>query len=271
MDNKQNIIKAIQLGLRRGYNQNLRFKNKFISFESKMTEYLLTVAVANELSEINDYGKLVSIEVEYSLYEFYNNAFPKAIWTNEDDLFASSEYLKREYEAGSSKKRIDIAVLYDDNNGLINKYRSLHGVEIKSVNTHYSGIINDLGRLSDSMITDFDRTGSNSIQSCYSAFIKSYSDNSKPIYKSEIISNQKLIIEFLENMLDTNFRKNSKYNSLQYLIHKDNIDSTSFEEYIKQNKNIPDFDLFWDPNSETGDVLGIVIEIKKNNLKANNK
>lgn len=263
MDNVQNIIKAIQLGLRRGYNQNLRFKNKFISFESKMTEYLLTVAVANELSEINNYGKLVNIEVEYSLCQFYNNAFPIGIWTNENDLFTSSEYIKREYEADPSKKRIDIAVMYDDNNGLINKYRSLHGVEIKSVNTHYSGIINDLGRLSDSMITDFDRTGTNSIQSCYSAFIKSYSDNSKPTLKSEIENNCKKIINFLDKKLNEKFRNQKIYKSLSYSIHTENIDSSSFEEYYEQNKHIPDFEIGWDPDSETGSVLGVIIEINR--------
>lgn len=257
------IIDAIHLGLRRGYNRNLQFRNKWVAFEDRMTEYLLTIHVANELHEYTEFGELTSIELEYSLQAFYNNAFPEAIWTNENQLFMDSEYLRREYEASASQRRIDIAVMYDDRSGIFSNYRSLHGVEIKAINTSYVGVLSDVGRLSESMITPADRTGTNSIVSCYSAFIKSYSNGKKPTRKTEIEGKRKQTLDRIEMNLKDQFRDNPKYEGLEYTIHPCAVDSSSFEEYYEHHKDIPDFDLGWDPESETGEVLGVVIEITR--------
>lgn len=258
------LINAIFQGLKQGYNKNLQFKNKQIAFESKMTEYILTMSIADQLLAYNNFGKLTYIEIEYPLYQFYNNAFAASIYTNADQLFANSEDLKREFNEDSSRKRIDIAVMFYDNSDIKRNYRSLHGVEVKSINTHYSGIENDLVRLSEAMITTKDVTGTNAIHSCFSAFIKSYSEekNQKPTYAVDITNKQNRIIQTVEAKIDALCKRNPKYDALEYIIHSKDIDSVSYEEYSDQKSNMPDAGMFWDPNSETGHVFGVIIEIK---------
>jgi len=261
MTYRNEIIEAIHLGLRRGYNRKLEFRNKWTAFEGKMTEYLLTVSVANELHDLRTYGKNTAIELEYPLYQFYNNAFPEAIWTNQDDLFAEHEYLCREYSAEATKERMDITVMFEERINFSKNYRSLHGIEIKAINTGYGGVLKDIERLAQSMIENQDVTGENSIASCYSAFVKSYSNGTRPTLRAEIDHKKQEIQNQLDARLSNQIRNNQAYKDLEFNIIPKDIDCTPFEDYYEQNKHIPDFELGWDPDSETGSILGVVIEI----------
>lgn len=261
MNYRKEIIDAIHLGLMRGYNRKLEFRNKWIAFEDKMTEYLLTVFVATELHKFSCYGKSTAIELEYPLYQFYNNAFPEAIWTNQEELFAEHKYLSREYSAEVTLERMDITVMYEEQINLTKNYRSLHGIEVKAINTGYGGVMKDIERLAQSMVENQDVTGENSILSCYSAFVKSYSNGNRPTLQSEIDNKKQAIQKRLESRLNNQIRNNQTYKELEFNLITKDIDCTSFEDYYENNKHIPDFDIGWNPESETGNILGVVIEI----------
>ncbi len=261
MKNTELLVKAIHLGLRKGFNQNLQFRNKWTSFEDRMTEYLLTVFVALEVRELIGNASEIDIQLEYRLFEFYNNAFPKIKWSNEEDIFAGANL--RRFSADSDKKRIDIAVMYNEK-GLYKNYRSLFGIEIKSINQHISNIEYDVLRLSQSMIHN-DSIDSNSIDRCFSAFIKLYATGKKATTEENLNTARLKTKKEIDQLLDNKFRCIKDFNPLDYVIHCEEIYSNSLENYYNSVKHIPDFDLSWDPESETGEVMGFVIEIKRTN------
>jgi hypothetical protein len=256
---KMNLIETIQLGLRRGYYQNRQFNDGWEGFDDKMIEYLLTVYVAIELYDYTGFGKPTKIKLEYPLWQFYNRAFPENKWSNEMELFGSSEFLKREYKKKRSKHRIDIVVMNDDGKHL----RSLHGIELKAINTYDGDTINDLNRLSNSMIT-VDHTDANSITSCYSAFIKFYRKQGAETSDAELQKMRNDTISEIERILDTQIRNKPEYANLIYTLYNTPIDSESSESYLKSYSGLPAEDRERpDLVSTTGEVLGVVIEISR--------
>lgn len=258
-----NIIETIHFGLRKGFNQLKQFENSFSGIENQMTEYLLTVFVGIELNAFPFPIRHAKVKLEYPLWQFYTKAFPSVKW-NMENIFETS-YIKREYKKKRTKQRIDIVILGQDNQ---DNERSYHAIELKAINTNNTGIINDLQRLSDSMITH-DISDQNSIQSCYFGCIKAYKDDFKPINKDELerIRNEK--VQEVESLINTNYKQEQKYSSLEYTVHHKDIDSVSTEDFLKSYEGIrdefgeqvtPDYS---DAVSETGEVLGIVIEIKR--------
>lgn len=263
MQEKLELVSAIQLGLRKGFNQNLQFRNKWTSFEDKMTEYLLTVFVALEINEFFGNTLLYDVQLEYRLFEFYNNAFPQYRWKweNEEDLWSEKSFLIRDFNLDTSKKRIDIVVMYTEN-GIYGHYRSLHGIEIKAINQHLSKIELDVLRLSTSMISTA-TIDSNSIDSCFSAFIKLYKNKKSATTEADLSVMRNESEQEIKDLLDNKFRSMTEYDSLEYIIHSEKINSNSLESYYNSVKHIPDFDLSWDPETETGEVMGFVIEITR--------
>jgi hypothetical protein len=86
MDKSETIEGSIKIGLIKGYEQNLLLLHSNNDFIDQVREYLLTVNVTQQLllaKEQNSYN--VKIHLEYPVVNFYNNAFPPHIWT--DDLF----------------------------------------------------------------------------------------------------------------------------------------------------------------------------------------
>lgn len=254
-----NLVETIQLGLRRGYYQNRQFNDDWEGFDNKMIEYLLTVYVAIELYDYTGFGKPTKIKLEYPLWEFYTRAFPENKWSNENELFETSEFLKREYKKKRSKHRIDITVMTDEGKNL----RSLHGIELKAINTYDGDTVNDLNRLSNSMIT-IDPIEANSIVSCYSAFIKFYKKQDVETNEAELQKMRNDTINEIETVLNTQIRNKPEYANLVYTLYTTTIDSESSESYLKSYSGLPIEDRETpDLISNTGEVLGVVIEITR--------
>ncbi len=253
------IIEAIHLGLRRGYYQYKQLDDSPLGFEGKMTEYLLTVFVGIELNDAETTVNHKKIRLEYPLWQFYNNAFPKIRQLNKDDLFNQSDFIKSEYKKKNTKQRIDIAIIgkdVDDNE------RSYHGIELKAINTNYNGTLNDLQRLSNAMITN-DVSDTNSITSCFFGCIKSYQNIGKPMSKNEIETSRKDVIKNIEDLLDTNFRSNTIYTRLDYKIYFEEINSQSSEEYLNSYSGKIDKPAYDEAANNTGEAISIIIEIKR--------
>jgi hypothetical protein len=252
------LIQAIHLGLRRGYYQYKQFGDSVEGFENKMTEYLLTVFVAIEIYNIP--GGAKQIKVEYPLWEFYMKAFPRIRYTSKEDLFNQSEYIKSEYQKTRTKQRIDIALMEMDPD---NNLRSKHGIELKAINTNYNDEVKDLERLSGAMITT-DRSDTNSIESCYSGFIKSYKSDNAPITSNELRTLKEAKLSEIESRVLELLRTNPRYQTLEYNVHSLNIDSVSAEQYLNSYSGQPDSQPDYSDGVEnTGEVLGVVIEIKR--------
>jgi hypothetical protein len=259
---KQDLVDAIQLGLRRGYYQNRQFGNEWEGFDNKMIEYLLTVFVAIEVSDFNNYGQLCKIKLEYPLWMFYNNAFPESIWTNENDLFLASELLERKAPEDKSRKRIDIGIVYEEHKATSTHIRSLHGIELKAIKQYYTEIKKDLDRLVGSMITTDSGTGEpSSISSCYSAFIKAYGLEPVMMTSTELAARKTAIVVEIDNILKV-YRV--KYPTLNFEAHTESIDHESQESYLERYSGIPDIEVTaYDLEHLTGEVLGVVIEISR--------
>jgi hypothetical protein len=254
-----NLIEAIHLGLRRGYYQYKRFGESLEGFEHKMTEYLLTVFVAIEVNQCDFKSGTIYTKPEYPLWQFYTSAFPSVKLKSKTNIFDRSEFIRRKYIKKATKERIDIAIL----KGEVGHLRIIHGIELKAINSNYEGVIKDLKRLSESMITT-DKSDSNSISSCYSGFIKSYKKVSSPIKKTELEKLRQRKLKEVEQILDTDFRNKKKYQKLTYTVHYSEIDSVSSEEYLGRSIGIPDeLPDYSDAANNTGEVLGIVIEIQR--------
>lgn len=245
MEYRNEIIEAIHLGLRKGYLQNLEFRNKWIAFEDKMTEYLLTVAVAKQLHKLDCYKKNISIQIEYPLYKFYNNAFPE--YLESDNIFAKN-LLIREYNTKNLEKRLDIAVMYEEKN--TGNYCSLHGLEIKAINIDYNRILKDVKRLANSMIKEKDITGPNSIKSCYAAFIKTFTSKNQQLFKSKIDEKIRQTQIILNLRMKKFIECKENFLSLRFRIEYKEIETNYLEDCH-------------DEDTQTGSVLGIVIEITR--------
>ncbi len=118
------------------------------------------------------------------------------------------------------------------------------------------------------MITT-DISDHNSIESCYFGCVKAYKDDLKPIGKQELekVRNEKL--NEIEALIDSNYRQKQEYSSLDYIVHPKDIDSVSTEDFLKSYEGVrdefgdtlsPDYNVAVE---ETGEVLGIVVEIKR--------
>lgn len=258
MEIKTEIIKSIHLGMRRGYYTNLEMKNSWVGFDKTMIEYLLTVFVAIELKDFQAFETNKEIKLEYPLFEFYNKAFPENKWTNENDLFKEKKLITRDFNEDPTKKRIDIAVMYHEPS-IYGHYRSLHGIEIKAINGSNTTIIEDLHRLSKSMINK-SSIDESSIQSCYSAFILSYSKSKETSTEKDLDSLKNSKLAIINEILKS---KRIEYSDLKFKLTQESIERDSYESYLEKNKGIPDFDISWDPINETGEVLSVVIEITR--------
>lgn len=255
----QELIDAIQLGLRRGYYHYKQIHDNYDGFEDKMTEYLLTVFVSIEISGFSFRQGRTRTRLEYPLWRFYTEAFPKIKYTNPDDLFKLNEHIIRQYKHEQTKQRIDITVFKEELDYIV----SLHGIELKAINTSKDGIVKDLKRLSDSMITT-DITGHNAIESCYSAFIKMYKNDGTPVTSTELKTMKNETEYWVEEILNNSYRNNKDYAGLEYHTNTVHIDTQSSEEYLESYKGIPDLEPEYSEAAEnTGEVLGVVVEISR--------
>lgn len=179
----ENLIKE---GLIKGYKQNLFFTQNYSDLQSRVIEYLIVVNIAQEL-EHYAFQNYIQVNLEYSLNDFYNNAFPSVITTGK--IFAQDlKHRKNHTPIDSKSKRIDIALTKDVKieGELISSIKSFVGIEVKSINQPNKKIKKDIERMATAMNLQ-DDISSNNIACCFSCFFKRFDNDSTTISKQDII------------------------------------------------------------------------------------
>ena len=170
-----NIESFIKNGITGAYYENLILKVPNNDLQDRVTEYLFTVNVAQQLIKWQGTpdGSNRIIFLEYDATEFKTNAFPQLRWVivSEDPL--TGRKLMRRGEHGSIRDgRVDISIMRRKNPGEAGSSpRSCAGVEIKAVNPNIDLVIDDVVRLTDALCAT-DEIDSNSIEQCFVTFCK---------------------------------------------------------------------------------------------------
>lgn len=179
------IATLIKEGLVKGYKQNIFFTQNYSDLQSRVIEYLIVVNIAQTLENLAQ-QRGIQINLEYSLNDFYNNAFPSYISTGE--IFATDVKKRGNHSPKDSKsKRLDI-VLTEENKvagEIFTSYKSFVGIEVKSINQHHKKIKKDVQRLATAMSL-VDSVGTNNIEVCFACFFRRFDNDSTTISKDEI-------------------------------------------------------------------------------------
>lgn len=196
MENKQNIDsqfnliseveELVKVGLVQGYKQNIFFTQNYSDLQSRVIEYLIVVNVAQKLEQFGIQNNIF-INLEYSLNDFYNNAFPSFIFAGE--VFAQEHKKRKKHSPKDSKsKRIDIALTQESRlaGERFSSQKSLVGIEIKSINQSDKKIKSDIDRMAKA-INLKDEIGNNNIQACFACFFKRFDNDNTTLTKVEIL------------------------------------------------------------------------------------
>lgn len=185
----KNIILEIQElileGLKKGYGQNIFFTRNYSDLQSRVIEYLIVVNVAQKLEHFGVKNN-VFINLEYSLNDFYNNAFPSFIFAGE--VFAQEHKSRKKHSPNDSKsKRIDIVLTYESKSKgeWFTTQKSFVGIEIKSINQSDKKIKKDIERMAKA-INLKDDIGENNIQACFTCFFKRFDKDNTTLTKPQI-------------------------------------------------------------------------------------
>ena len=174
----------IEQGLIHGYKQNIFFTQNYSDLQSRVIEYLIVVNVAQKLEPLSFRG--IYINLEYSLNDFYNNAFPLFIF--EGGLFDQKYIGRKKHSPEDSKsKRIDIVLTSDSSieGEWGTSQKSLIGIEIKSINQSDKKIIKDIDRMAKAIGLK-DEIGQNHIQACFTCFFKRFDKDNSTLTSVEI-------------------------------------------------------------------------------------
>lgn len=189
-EERKNIILEIQElvleGLKKGYGQNIFFTQNYSDLQSRVIEYLIVVNVAQKLEHFGVKNN-VFINLEYSLNDFYNNAFPSFIF--EGEIFAQQHKSRKLHSPEDSKsKRIDIALTEESRlaGEWFTTQKSLIGIEIKSINQSDKKIKKDIERMAKA-ISLKDDISQNNIQACFACFFKRFDKDNTTLTRAEIL------------------------------------------------------------------------------------
>lgn len=106
---ENDLLKYLTKGLKQGYNQNIALRTDMLEENSNITEYLLTVNVAQKLIEWNESENWqYSINLEYDSKQFFKNAFLPYMYKG-DGIFDLS-LIHPQIPKHSREGRIDIGV-----------------------------------------------------------------------------------------------------------------------------------------------------------------
>ncbi|RKR08913.1 hypothetical protein C8C83_0508 [Flavobacterium sp. 90] len=186
---KKNIVLDVQElikdGLIQGYKQNILFTQNYSDLQSRVIEYLIVVNVAQNLEKFS-FQNDIYINLEYSLNDFYNNAFPLFIF--EGGVFDQKYIGRKKHSPEDSKsKRIDIVLTSDSrfSGEWGTTQKSLIGIEIKSINQSDKKIRKDVNRMAQAVSLK-DEIGINSIQACFTCFFKRFDNDNSTLTSIQI-------------------------------------------------------------------------------------
>lgn len=251
----QNIEEYIIKGIRKAYSEDLQLHSVFDNFTHKIREYLLTVNVAQQLLEWNKQFEY-KIYIEYPLKSFFDNAFVPCKFVG-DSIF-NQTILQRSIEHSGTKRlsqQIDLVITKEEiNNSTFD--RSIVGIELKGINKPKSLILNDINRLGKSMIGK-DNISENSIELCYSAFLKRF-DKDKDIITKDSIE-QKLSKESQKWEKECAILRKI-YPALSFCVNAFEIKSIpvdSIVQHFEENSDIAEVAY------NTGSIYGYLIKIER--------
>ena len=222
------IENHIKQGLINGYKENILFTQNYSDLQSRIIEYLIVVNVAQELKEYC-FKNGLDVNLEYSLNDFYNNAFPSALI--EGDFFNTKLLNRKNHSPEDSKsKRLDIVLTTENaNNGEpFNSKKSFIGIEIKAINQSNKKIKQDVIRLSKALSLT-DPISENYIKAGFACFFKRFDRENSILSKKEFDAKAKREVAKWE----TYFEELGKiYKELRFTITEIKVTNLPVEDYI---------------------------------------
>lgn len=226
------IEELIKVGAIHAYHENVMMCYEHTDFKSKMTEYLVVVNIAKKLLNWA-LPKHLQIHLEYSLADFYNGAFPSIKWTGTSNL-DSKIILRNEHNPINNKSaRIDIVITSEPNNEgyyIRPNYKSLIGIEVKSISKQNKTILEDIHRLSQSLILT-DSISGNNIEACYSLFYRRLDNYRKVNSKKELTNKKEKEIKKWKIALES---FELQYPTLNYIFKPILVQESDIEDTIQQ-------------------------------------
>lgn len=222
------IENHIKQGLINGYKDNILFTQNYSDLQSRIIEYLIVVNVAQELKEYC-FKHGIEINLEYSLNDFYNNAFPLA--RIEGGIFDSKLLNRKNHSPEDSKsKRLDIVLTTETAfDGITSSSKkSFAGIEIKAINQSNKKIKQDVIRLSKALSLK-DPISENYIKAGFACFFKRFDRENIILSKKEFDAKAKREVAKWE----TYFEELGKiYKELRFTITEIKVTNLPVEEYI---------------------------------------
>lgn len=255
------IENRIKQGLINGYKDNILFTQNYSDLQSRIIEYLIVVNVAQELKEYC-FKNGLDINLEYSLNDFYNNAFPSAVI--EGGIFDSKLLNRKNHSPEDSKsKRLDIVLTSEiANNGEpFNSKKSFVGIEIKAINQSNKKIKQDIIRISKALnLTD--PISDNHIKAGFACFFKRFDKEEIILSKEAYEIKAKKEIEKWETYFDE-FGK--IYKELRFTISEIKVTNLPVEEFTFRFQE-EQYD-YLEVAQSTGFINAYIIRIDRNDKK----
>lgn len=221
------IENRIKQGLINGYKENILFTQNYSDLQSRIIEYLIVVNVAQELKEYC-FKHGIEINLEFSLNDFYNNAFPSA--RIEGGIFDSKLLNRKNHSPEDSKsKRLDIVLTTETvfDGVTSSSKKSFAGIEIKAINQSNKKIKQDIIRISKALnLTD--PISDNHIKAGFACFFKRLDKEGKILSKEVYLAKAKKEVEYWERYFD-DLRK--IYKELRFTISEIEVTNLPVEEF----------------------------------------
>lgn len=262
MSDKVNIVEDIENliknGLIYGYKENILFTQNYSDLQSRIIEYLIVVNVAQELKEYC-FKNGLDINLEYSLNDFYNNAFPSAVI--EGGIFDSKLLNRKNHSPEDSKsKRLDIVLTSEiANNGEpFNSKKSFVGIEIKAINQSNKKIKQDIIRLSKALNLK-DPISENYIKAGFACFFKRFDREEKILSREAYEAKAKKEVEKWQRYFE---ELGKIYKELRFTITEIKVTNLPVEEFVFHTPEIQ-YD-YSEVAQNTGFINAYIIRINRN-------
>ncbi|MEO7215530.1 hypothetical protein [Mucilaginibacter sp.] len=180
------IKEDIKSGLKAGYRENLLFTQNESDLQSKIVEYLVVVNIAQKLKGFC-WDSDIKINLEHSLNDFYNWAFPSTTLVGTDIFNLVLNSRGEHAPENSISQRLDIILTKELqlSGDFSTKRRSFVGIEVKGINQYDPKIKTDVKRLAIAMSLN-DSIGANSIVCSFACFFKRLDSDTSYISSADI-------------------------------------------------------------------------------------
>lgn len=263
MNSKTSLVDNIEIliknGLINGYKENILFTQNYFDLQSRIIEYLIVVNVAKELLQYCIQNGM-EINLEHSLNDFYNNAFPSVIFSGG---FFSSKALKRKNHTpeDSKTKRLDIVLTSEMSNegelGFPSK-KSIFGIEIKAINQSNKKIKQDIIRLSKALNLK-DPISNNYIKAGFACFFKRFDREEKILSREAYEVKAKKEVEKWQSYFE---ELGKIYKELRFTITEIKVTNLPVEEFVFHTSEIQ-YD-YSEVAQSTGFINAYIIKIDRN-------